>query len=224
MSIPSGRLVVPNALSSYRGCLCMPKQLGGKRWNMLFAKATGKHSLDWMLRQMFPLFRSWPLKPHKGRFGRSTMMFTNQRGCQDPTVQPIMGWWTGPGNHDLLEGAPVAKAGFCHARRRTRMGPHQNLHAWSSSWGPLEDMQRNDDSCDHALAKARGTHQWALAAAHLLEERIERFSCSVTRMQTINCWHSHSHSHSRRWSQGALTPQWGSFKGPKGEMSPISQS
>ena len=62
MGIPSGRLVVPSALSSYRGSLCMPKEQGRKRWNGLFAEATGKHSLGWMLRWMSLSFSSWGFK------------------------------------------------------------------------------------------------------------------------------------------------------------------
>ena len=41
---------------------------------------------------------------------------------------------------------------------------------------PQRAQQRDDDSCDHALAETREAHWWALAATHLLEERIERLS------------------------------------------------
>ena len=67
---------------------------------------------------------------------------------------------------------------------------------------PQRTQQRDDDSCGQALAKAREAHWQALAAAHLLEERIERLSWSVTRAWPSNCQCFHSHSHSRRQSQG----------------------
>ena len=48
-------------------------------------------------------------------------------------------------------------------------------------WGPhyreeiLGRRPWDDDSCDHCkLAKAREAHWWALAAAHLLKERIDK--------------------------------------------------
>ena len=47
---------------------------------------------------------------------------------------------------------------------------------------PWRTQQMDDDSFDHALTEARVAHQWALVAAHLLEERIERLCWSATRM------------------------------------------
>ena len=46
---------------------------------------------------------------------------------------------------------------------------------------PQRTQQGNDDSCDHAFTKAREAYQQALAAAYLVEERIERLSQLVTR-------------------------------------------
>ena len=65
---------------------------------------------------------------------------------------------------------------------------------------PQRTQQRDDDSCDWALAEAREAHQQALVAAHLLEERIERLSQSATKAQPSNCKCSHSCSHSKRQS------------------------
>ena len=43
--------------------------------------------------------------------------------------------------------------------------------------------------CEEALAIARDTHWWAFVATALLEDKIERLSCSLSH----GCWHSRSH-------------------------------
>ena len=52
------------------------------------------------------------------------------------------------------------------------------------------------DSCKEALAIARHTHQCALVAATLLEEKIECMSCSLICQCSGSCWHSGSCQHS----------------------------
>ena len=61
-----------------------------------------------------------------------------------------------------------------------------------------------DDSCNHALAKAREAHWQVLEAAHILEEKNEQLSWSATRIRSTGYWHSHSHGCLRRQSRGYL--------------------
>ena len=75
----------------------------------------------------------------------------------------------------------------------------QGPHYWEEI--PQRRLQ-DDDSYDCKLTKARETHQWALAATHLLKERIERLSQSATRTRQGDCWCSHSQGHLRRRSWG----------------------
>ena len=89
----------------------------------------------------------------------------------------------------LLGGGPE------HSPTRTHMPDHP-------AKAPQRTWQKEDDSCDCALAEVREADQWALVAAHLLEEKNERLSQSVTRMQPTNCQCSYSHSHSRRQPPG----------------------
>ena len=60
---------------------------------------------------------------------------------------------------------------------------------------------RGGELCNHALTKASEAHQWALEAAHLLEENIEWLSWLATRMRSSSCQHSHSHGHLKRQSR-----------------------
>ena len=51
-------------------------------------------------------------------------------------------------------------------------------------------MAAKRDSCEEVLAVARDTHQWALVATALLEDKIERM------IHSLSCWYSGSHWHS----------------------------
>ena len=90
-------------------------------------------------------------------------------------------------------------------------GPTRTYMPNHPAKAPQRTQQKDDDFCDHALTKATEAHQQALVAVHPLEEKIERLSQLVTRMQPTNCWYSYSHSHSSSWSQdargGMPTPQ-----------------
>ena len=183
MSIPNRRLVVPNILSSYRECSCMPKDWGRKRWNGLYAKGASRHSLGLTLRWMSLLLSSWDLKPQEGEimelyndvYQLKRLLGSPPCGLEqaEELAQEIV--------TSLIERAPVAKVGSCHAGKRTRMGPLQNLHPQLSSQGPPE---KNDKGMmtSVALTKAREAHWWALVATNLLEERIKRLSWLATRV------------------------------------------
>ena len=50
----------------------------------------------------------------------------------------------------------------------------------------------NQDLYEEMMSLARDTHQWALAAATILEERMERMSCSTSCRCSTSCQHSSS--------------------------------
>ena len=71
MSTPGGRVSAPNALSSYKGCLHMPRQQGRRKSNGLFTMATGNQTLGWMLRWRSLPFSWLGLKPLETKSGNS---------------------------------------------------------------------------------------------------------------------------------------------------------
>ena len=81
-------------------------------------------------------------------------------------------------------------------------GPTRTYMPNHPAKAPRRTQKKDDNSCDHALTKAREAHWQVLPAAHLLEEKIERISQLATRMWPTNYHCSYSHSHSRMWSQG----------------------
>ena len=66
----------------------------------------------------------------------------------------------------------------------------------------LPSEERWDTSGEWKLAKTREAHQWALVAAALLEQQIERLSWSTTRMGPDICHCSQIQDWPRRRSQG----------------------
>ena len=72
----------------------------------------------------------------------------------------------------------------------------------SYSWDGASQRERQDTSGEWELAEAREAHWQALAAASILEERIERLSQSTTRTRPDNCHCSQSRDQSRRRSRG----------------------
>ena len=68
-------------------------------------------------------------------------------------------------------------------------------------WGVTSTLRMQvggDDSCNHALTKARVAHWQALEAAHILEEKFEWLSWSATRTGSTGHQQSHSCGHLRR--------------------------
>ena len=116
-------------------------------------------------------------------------------------MQARMGAGVRPGHLVLLGGAPPAKGGAAMPEGGQEWGPTRTLmsHYWDKT--PQRRLW-DDNSYNHDLAEAREAHWWALAAAHLLEEGIERLSQLATRTWLDDCWHSHSKGHSRRWLRG----------------------
>ena len=121
--------------------------------------------------------------------------------AQCPTLWARVGTGVSPGHLVLCGRAPPAKGGAAVPEGDQEQGPTRALvpHYWEGI--PLR-RQWDDASYDCKLTKAREAHQWGLAAAHLLKERIKRLSQSATRTKQGNHWHSHSQGHLRRWSRG----------------------
>ena len=109
----------------------------------------------------------------------------------------------GPGNLHFFSRETVAKVEFCPAKGRTRTGSYKHLEVWASEF-PWRTQVGGNNSCNHALTKAREAHWQALEAAHILEEKIEWLSQSATRMRSTGCQHYHSCAHLRRQSRGCL--------------------
>ena len=59
------------------------------------------------------------------------------------------------------------------------------------------------DSCEEVLAIARDAHHWVLGATALLEDKIERMSCSLSQSHQCSGSHRCSGSHQQRRSQTA---------------------
>ena len=70
------------------------------------------------------------------------------------------------------------------------------------SWDRAPQRMRQDNSAERELAEVREAHQWVLATAAALEERVERLSQSTTRSRAGPCVPSQSHNRCRRRSWG----------------------
>ena len=72
-----------------------------------------------------------------------------------------------------------------------RLDPQTKYNAWNyATYDRFRDVKQG--SCEEALAVARDVHQWVLAAAAMLKDKIEGMSCSLS--CSHQCFRSCRHS------------------------------